>query len=233
MELMRELINEHTIEGAPNRFNLDPDRERLTLCDGRIRAHGELIASIAVEPATVLWGYSPYLQQGKHPDQGERIRRFGQWNNLDELFREEVPHGIPQGPERFNEFLILAHDIGALGVYTAGPDYTYLTFPQHLEGSHVVYLCSDIQPPVPPLTLLDVFVRLARYTEYIDDLEWSLGGLVEMMPDWRLEKLPAQHERQEVFRVFDDRRKSLTLLVDRNQFGQPEYVRVDGLHDAD
>ena len=47
-----------------------------------------------------------------------------------------------------------------------------------------------------------------------------------------LEKLPSQHERQETFRLFDDQRKSLTLRVERNQFGQPEYVRVEGLHDA-
>lgn len=233
MELMRELVAKHTIEGEPHNFNVDFEAGEISFCDGRLRGRAELIASIAIEPATVLWGFAPFFQQGHGRDQAQRIRTFGAWNNLDELTREEVPHGIPEGPEQFNEFLILAHDIGAVGVYACGPEYDYVTFPNHQTGSHVVLLVSELTHRVPPLTLLDVYVRLSRYVDYIDDLEWSLGGLVEMMPGWRLEKLPAQHERQEVFRVFDDQRRSLTLLVDRNQFGQPEYVRVEGLHDAD
>ncbi|WP_301924671.1 hypothetical protein [Corynebacterium glaucum] len=35
MELMREFMDEHTIEGAPNDFNVDFETGEISFCDGR------------------------------------------------------------------------------------------------------------------------------------------------------------------------------------------------------
>ncbi|AQQ15431.1 hypothetical protein CGLAU_07380 [Corynebacterium glaucum] len=229
LDLMHRLIDAHEFGKPTDKYSMNFRDGEIYIWQGRLRGRIQTVASIAMKPATVLWGYAPPFADGRKLQEEELIKLYGERHNLGQLTCGQVPHGIPNGPDEANEMKILGYEIGAMAMYIFGGDYIFLSITNELAGNELVTLVSDLSSPVPPVTLLDVLEHISRYVDFIDDMEWSLGGLVEMMPGWRLETRPVDRLQQQVFRIFDEQGKVLTLLVARDESGRPINVLADGV----
>lgn len=249
-ELLGEWLEERLGE---NRFDLDL-RERVCGFSserGRLTARAHLIASIAVEPATLLWAWSPQLVETAGPAElAERLRDFGAEQRLPEFTVEEVPHGRAAAPDdgrapapddsaaetdddRRGRIVALGHDTGQAAVEVLGADYRYYSFPTNAAGSRGVVVLDEWSEAPPEPTTIDVFTKLPRMLSEVDDIGWSFDGLARLMPGWSCERLADAGPGKPVWRVADGAGKRFDVAAEFDDRNRLVALRVDGLHDAD
>lgn len=211
---LESLLGEH-------RFDVDLAAQAIEFSSerGSVVAGAQLIASIAREPATLLWAWSPqfdYLTRGEGV--AHRLREFGERAGLDEFAREEVPHGL-EGPEQFERMRELAHDIGRAAIEVLGPGCRYYSMPTADEQTIAVLAVHGFSEPPPQATIEDVFVRLPRMLAQVDDIGWSLHGLVRLLPGWRWEQLE-EDARQRAWRITGDDGRWFTFTAGYDEEGR-------------
>ena len=121
----------------------------------------------------------------------------------------------------------VAHDIGSLALTVFGTDYYYYSAPIG-GGSRMVLLLENLSEPVPPITLNELYARLPRYLQQVDDIPWSLEGFVELMPGWSLElnnDADAHHAR-----ITDDTGRSIRVTYQLDQYDRLTRLEM-GLDD--
>lgn len=232
--LRNERLGEFDAMRPPTTFDVDASGGRVTFRSeqgGELTGRARFLASIAVDPATLLWGFSPSMEQHTGPNEvARRIREIGLGEGFEQLSAEEVPYQVGEGRDQHDVIAALGHDVGQLGVEFFGPDVCYYTYPTGNAGSRGVVLVDQLSEPIPPVELRDVFVKLPRLIEHVDDLSWSLGGLVRQLPGWKVDWRKDSTPERRVFRVVDD--KGAHFVGEAAYDGQQRLTRVnlDGLH---
>lgn len=148
-----------------------------------------LLASIAVEPATLLWGFSENHEQTTGPNPAARgIRQFGIEQKLTAFATEEVSYDSTEGNQK-HEINQLSHDAGQAAVEVFGPGILYSSVPTGDHGARAVYLHTNFSevPPMPDFA--QVLSRLPRLLQSCDDIGWSLAGMARLL-GWRFETMP-------------------------------------------
>lgn len=227
----QELLDEMLVERLGEyRWDADHQARRLLFSSdrGEVAATSHLLASIAARPASLLWGFAepfaPYV--GPEP-LAERIRRLGEQHGLDQLTRQEVEYELAPGEDQAEAIALMAHDVGMLGVEFFGPDKVYYTFPTG-GGSRQVLLLEGLSAPVPEVTIDGLFPRLARYLMGVDDIAWSLEGLVRLLPGWRFEQIAASPQAQRL-RVIDAEGASFAVAITRDAQGRVSDIGLQGV----
>lgn len=187
-EWLRERLgtNDFAVDPGQNLFAFesrdgDPDAPVIT-------TRPFLLATIAMEPATVLWGFAQFHERSTGPNAAARgIRRFGTDHELEAFSQEETPyeHSGENQPAELNLF---SHDLGQAAVEIFGPDILYSSVPNGGDGSRAVYLHTELSEPAPKPTYSQVLSRLPRLVSSCDDAAWSLAGLARLL-GWQFEEL--------------------------------------------
>ena len=217
-ELMKQMFDEKV--GTDDSVNYDVDlgiqRFAMVSNTGEVTAKAHLLASIAAQPPTILWAYAPLLaSHGAAVERAQKVRDYGLAHNEDELSSEEVAYTFPADADQGDVIANVAHDIGSLALTVFGTDYYYYSAPIG-GGSRMVLLLESLSEPVPPITLNELYARLPRYLQQVDDIPWSLEGFVELMPGWSLElnnDADAHHAR-----ITDDAGRSIRVTYQLDQY---------------
>ena len=185
-------------------------------------------AEIAAQPPTILWAYAELLaSHGAAVERAQKVRDYGLAHNEDELSSEEVAYTFPAGADQGDVIANVAHDIGSLALTVFGTDYYYYSAPIG-GGSRMVLLLENLSEPMPPITLNELYARLPRYLQQVDDIPWSLEGFVELMPGWSLElndDADAHHAR-----ITDDTGRSIRVTYQLDQYDRLTRLEM-GLDD--
>ena len=233
-ELLGEWLQERLGDAG---FQLDL-RERVCAFSsdrGRITARAELVASIAVEPATLLWAWTPRMaERVGPPDAVTRMREFGAAHGLHEFTDDEVPHGRDGEDDevRVARIIALGHDTGQAAIEALGAGYRYYSFPSNAAGTRGVVVLDDWSDAPPEPTTVDVFTKLPRLVPEVDDLGWSLEGLARLMPGWSCERLADAGPGRPVWRLVDGDGRRFDVAAEFDERNRLVAVRLDGLHDA-
>lgn len=223
-ELLAELLES---TGGAGQFSLDILSHEIRFSDS-LHGRCHLLASIAVDPASMVWAYSPMFAQQVGPDPlAARIRDFGNRHQLDQLTTEENFYEVPAGSDQRDVVTNLSHDVGALGVEVFGPDVLYYSFPTGNAGSRGVVLVDQLSTPVRKVELADVMVRLPRLVQQVDDLDWSLEGLAHLA-GWRLEQQPG--DGSVGYRLTDADGAWFSLDVTRDRAGRMTNISFNGIN---
>ncbi|WP_331271206.1 DUF6882 domain-containing protein [Corynebacterium durum] len=176
----------------------------------------------------MLWAYAELLaSHGAAVERAQKVREYGLAHNEDELSSEEVAYTFPAGADQGDVIANVAHDIGSLALTVFGTDYYYYSAPIG-GGSRMVLLLENLSEPVPPITLNELYARLPRYLQQVDDIPWSLEGFVELMPGWSLElnnDADAHHAR-----ITDDAGRSIRVTYQLDQYDRLTRLEM-GLDD--
>ncbi len=229
-ELLSDVAEERL--GADYRYDLDLAQRRIELSSprGSIALEAQLLASIAVRPASILWGFAPLFADhvGQNPLAAE-LRRAGEHHGLDELVRDEVAYAVEPGENPVDTVAEIAHWIGQMGVELFGADTLYYTYPTGGAGSRQVVLVRQGDLALPPVTLVDVFVRFPRLASSLDDVGWALDGLCRLRQGWRFEQVPAA-SAQQAFRVYDEHGAWFEAAVTRDEHQRITNISGNGVH---
>ena len=231
-ELLADWLEERL---GKHRFDVDLARRELVFSSdrGRIAARAELIASIAVEPATLLWGWAPVLADRVGDDgAAHRVRAFGEQHVLPELTADEVPYLVPDGADQTDRIADVGHDAGHAAIEALGHERHYYTFPTGSAGSRVVLVLDQWRiddepgaaPPQPGFT--DVFVRLPRLLQGVDDIGWSLDGLARLLPGWRCERLADAGPGKPAWRLTDADGAAIDIATEFDQHNRLVQLNV-------
>ena len=234
-ELLAEWLDERL--GSQQDFDVDLETGALEFVapTGRITASAHLIASIAVSPSTIVWGWAPMFDgRGAQDPVTRRLREFGEAQRLDEFTTDELPYAPqPLGDaEASAEIAQLAHELGAAAVEVLGPDFLYYSFPTNRLGSRAVVALDGFSeaPPVPDAAT--VFSRLARLLDGVDDLAWSLDGLARLLPGWRCERLEDAGPRTPAWRLTTADGDTIDVAVEHDDLGRRTATKVSGINPA-
>ncbi|MDO4888979.1 MAG: hypothetical protein Q3979_09850 [Actinomycetaceae bacterium] len=231
--LLRQELLAQTLEEKLGNYawQADPPAGRFSFSSdsGEITASCHVLASIAVDPATILWGFaepfSHYL--GPNPPAAQ-VREFGTQFGLQELIDEEIPYPFDPAEDQKAVTAALSHDIGALGVELFGPPTIYYSAPVGMSGSRQVLLLDDLTATIPPVTLDRLFPKLGEYLVNVDDIGWSFDGLVRLLPGWQLESdTPSPNDRW--WRITDDAGASATVTVAYDDYNRPVNIKLAGI----
>ncbi|MBO3725539.1 hypothetical protein J5X07_10975 [Actinomyces bowdenii] len=213
-EVLEQRLGEYdwSVDLRARRFVFSSER-------GRITATGQVLASIALNPASLLWGFAapfaPYVGQNSA---ASRISIFGARHGLEVFQREEVGYEVEPGENQVELVTTLSHDVGMAATEIFGPRILYYSGATGTAGSRQVFLLEDLSVPLPDLTLNRLFPSLTRYVMAVDDIDWSLHGLVHLMPGWSL-------SREDIgattgYRIANTTGQSYTLSVTRGEQGE-------------
>ncbi|MEJ5928642.1 DUF6882 domain-containing protein [Corynebacterium sp. H128] len=190
------------------------------------------VASVAVEPATLLWRWQPLGDDpGFNPTAAHGFRSFGEEHGLSSFTTEQVPYDV--GAEQVSTIVRVCHDVIAAGYEIFGLGATFYSAPFNKAGSRLVLALENFRDANGPLTvpvpeLNDVLPKLARLVAEVDDEEWSLAGLVQHFPieDCVIERFIPERRTVATFQ----RREGgeLVVTVERDQHGFVSYTRVTG-----
>lgn len=226
-ELLSELLEANTDGG---RFSLDILTHEIRFSDA-VHGRCHLLASIAVNPASLVWGWSPMFAEHVGADPvAARIRDFGSQHNLPELTTEEVAYAVAEGQDQLQVITDLSHDVGMLGVEVFGPDVVYYSFPTGSAGSRMVVVVDQLSVPVRRLELADVMVRLPRLAQQVDDLDWSLEGLAALA-GWGLARSQPSPSSQG-YRLTDTTGAWFSAEVTRDEHGRLTNIKFQGINQA-
>ena len=188
-ELMRDVFVERMGDFASWRYQVDLASQRIVMTSdsGEVTAKVHLLATVAVKPPTLMWGYSDVL--ARFPDAtrlAHKVFEYGLEHHEAELTTPQVPYTLPGGEDPEAVIVDVAHDIGSAAMTIFGDHYYYYGS-SFRSGSYAVLLLEDLSVTVPPITLDYLQPRLGDYLLWVDDPVWSLEGLVDLMPGWSLE----------------------------------------------
>ena len=225
--LRQELFDEWLTEQlGPNDYFVDPEKQLF----GFIERDGEksittrpfLLATVAMQPATVLWGFAEFHESNTGPNPAARgIRRFGVDHQLAAFSNEEAPYRFDEATHE-QEVSLLCHDLGQAAVEVFGPEILYSSVPNGDDGSRAVYLHTELSEPAPRPRFGDVVARLPRLLETCDDVAWSLGGLARLL-GWTFE----QQEQPNSWLLHHQPGETMTVVVEYDSAGRQTKVRVE------
>lgn len=227
----QELLDEMLVARLGEyRWDADHQARQLVFSSerGEVTASSHLLASIAAVPASLLWGYAEPFAPYVGPDPlAAQIRELGRQHGLDELTREEVEYDFSSSEDQAEVIAAMAHDVGMLGVELFGPKKAYYTFPTG-GGARQVLLLEDLSEPIPEITIDGLFPRLGRYLSGVDDIAWSLEGLVRLLPGWRFEQVASSSSTQRL-RVIDTQGASFSVSITRDTRGRVSNIGLQGV----
>lgn len=230
-QLLADVGKDRVPPGAEDNYNVDFTQGTITMAGGGVQGRARLLASIAVDPATLLWGHSKVMRENLgNAGAADKVLEFGQRHNLHELVEEEVTYGSPDDPDQHDQIIALAHEVGQLGVELHGPHTTYYTFATGNAGSRMTVLVDNLSVELPPVELAHVMSRLPAMSTDIDDLGWSLGGLVDKLEGWKLDTRDPAGEGQEHFRVADAQGNFIVIDHTRDQHERSTNIKISGIH---
>lgn len=150
---------------------------------GRIECDTYPVASIAVEPATMLWRWFPLSEEEQsyfRPHVVQGYRDFGERNQLSSFTAQEVPYS--PGHDQLAAIAQVGHDVIQVGYEIFGPEAVFYQAPFNQAGSRLVWALANfrdsngpIQVPMP--SLLTVMTKAPRLLDAADDPAWSLEGI--------------------------------------------------------
>ena len=234
--IRQELLGEHLQErlGPSNSFEVDLRTGGFAFSSdrGRITARAALIASIAVEPATLVWGWGPMFADRVAPDsEPHRLRAFGEQHGLPEFVEAEVPYDVGDVEPR-DRITELSHDLGHVAVEVLGPQWHYYSMPTGSAGSRFVLAVADWSDAPPQPTMVDVFTKLPRLLQDVDDVGWALDGLARLMPGWRCERRPDAGPGKPAWRLADAAGDWFEVACEFDASNRLVSTRCDGVHRA-
>lgn len=228
-ELLAEAIE--AAVGPDHSYDVDHSQQRLSFVSdqGQVHLRAHLVASVALEPRSLLWGFAAPFAPYVGPDPlAARIREAGRANSLSELVDEEVAYDLGPGQSAEDSLTNVAHDVGMVGVELFGPSTFYYTFAAG-NGSRQTLLVEQGDLALAPVDLPAVFVRLARLVPQLDDVRWSLDGLVRLRPGWSLTERPSEQPSaapaQQRLRLTDETGAYADIELTHDEQG-----RLTGLH---
>ncbi|MFV8382069.1 DUF6882 domain-containing protein [Corynebacterium hindlerae] len=174
------------LEGSlgPN-YQAAYDRGVLTFASdrGRVYCDTSPVASIAVDPATLLWRWSPMIEGEEEyfrPEASHGYRAFGEQCNFSSFTTQEVPYEVVD--DVANTIANLGNDVINTGFVIFGPEANFYQAAFNNAGSRVVWKLDNIRDDAGPLTvpspdLNTLLTKIPRYLPLVDDPAWSLEGV--------------------------------------------------------
>lgn len=143
-----------------------------------------------------------------------------------------MPYAIPDGVSDEEDLepciSAMCHDVGAAATVVFGPDALYYTLHTGNGVGQITLLLDSFSEPLPDLELVDVFVKLPRLLQDVDEVAWSLDGLARFSPGWRLEPGRA-YDRTHEYRLFDATGAWTDLAVSFDAQQRVENVKLQGI----
>lgn len=185
-----------------------------------------LLATIAVDPPTLRWGFAEAHESETGPNPAARgIRQFGLQQNLEAFSTPEFSHELTSkssDPEELKAQLsALGDDLGQGAVEIFGPAILYSVVPAGTAGSCAVYLHSNFSQNPPGTEFGDVVTRLPRLLPDCDDIGWSLAGLAHLL-GWRFEALPSP----DTWLLVSEDAQLLQIGVEYDEQGQLNNIQL-------
>ncbi|MEJ5998326.1 DUF6882 domain-containing protein [Corynebacterium sp. H130] len=155
---------------------------------GSIQCDTYPIASIAVDPATLLWRWQPLSEQEAQYFRGEvsgHFREFGEQHGLTTFTSPEVPYEV--GEDQAATIAQVGHDIIHAGYEIFGPNAVFYQARFNAAGSRLVWGLGNFRTEAGPIyvptpDLLDVLIKADRLLMSVDDIGWSMDGLARHFP---------------------------------------------------
>lgn len=235
-QLRQELLGEWLDErlGESHHYNVDLGTGEFVFTNGidRVSATAHLVASIAVSPSTLIWGWAPMFDgRGAQDGATRHLREFGVAQQLDEFTTEEVRYA----PEPLSDeeapgaIAALSHDLGAAAVEALGPAFRYYSMPTGKAGSRFVVALDGFSEAPPEPDAATVFSRMARLLDSADDLGWSLDGLARLLPGWRCDRLADAGPRTPMWRLTTNDGRAIDITVEHDELGRRTSTKVSGV----
>lgn len=179
IEWLNDELGDYTVEAQD-------EGRHITLAgkDKTITITGHLIASVAVNPQTLLWRWA----DDDTTSVAALIRDWGRDNGLRTLTTQEVPYEPLDAPAANPAHI--AEDLGCLGFEVFGQDAMYLFFPFNKAGSQLVLLVENFSETPPAFDFAAFMTKLPRLITFADDVAWSMDGLTRIRPDWQVQHTP-------------------------------------------
>lgn len=229
--IRQEMLGELTESGQGGDFQVDMQQGRIAFnlaSGGQITGKASLVASIAVEPQTMLWGWAPMFSQNRSIGAAHTMRQFGEQHGLEAFTTVEVPYPPRQpGDDEKISVANVSHTIGWAAIEVLGPDKLYYSTPSSAAGSRVVLLIEELSTPVERPDWPNILPRLPRLLESVKNTGWAVEGLARML-GWHFAPQPPTQPGNEVFRITDPQGTYAQITTERDQYGRITYVRVEG-----
>lgn len=215
--------SEFAIDHLAGRLDFLSDR-------GTVSARSHLFASIAVEPATLLWGYAQAFASsvGSSPVPG-LIKTFGQTYGLAEFATPELAYKEAGSSGSREEVDGLVHVLGPAGIEIVGPTYFYYTYRTGSAGSRHLVLFDQPTLEVPNLDIATVMVKLPRLLCEVRDIGWALDGLARLAGFGLHSERQGQMNRAARYRLTDGSQQ-IDVEAETDEVGRVTRVRVSGPH---
>ena len=215
--------SEFAIDHLAGRLDFLSDR-------GTVSARSHLLASIAVEPATLLWGYAQAFASsvGSSPVPS-LIMAFGAAHGLDEFSTPELAYKQAGSSGSREEVDGLVHVLGPAGIEIAGPTYFYYTYRTGSAGSRHLVLFDQPTLEVPNLDIATVMVKLPRLLGEVRDIGWALDGLARLAGFGLHAERQGDANRTGRYRLADGSHQ-IDVEVETDELGRVTRVRVSGPH---
>lgn len=185
-EMFGEFLQAHL--GPEYHWSFDSGTLRFESEQGWISCVTHPVASIAVEPATVLWRHQPLSESEAEYFRGDvsgHYREFGDNHQLASFTQPEVPYQI--GDDQAATIAQVGHDIIHAGYEIFGPNAVFYQARFNAAGSRLVWALSNFHTAAGPVAvpspqLIDILVKAPRLLGEVDDVAWSLEGIARHYP---------------------------------------------------
>ncbi|MGP6174394.1 DUF6882 domain-containing protein [Corynebacterium sp. A21] len=182
-----------------------------------------LLATIAVDPTTMLWGFSADHEKSTGPNPAARgVQQFGVEQQLAAFSTEEIPYTF-EGEQQAHQINLLSHDAGQAAVEIFGPEILYSSVPTGEAGARAVYLHTNLSEAPPKPDFPQVLSRLPRLLQNCDDIGWSLAGMARLL-GWRFEPMQTPN----TWLLASELGQLLKVSVEYDEQGRLSTVGVKG-----
>lgn len=205
---------------------------------GTITAAGHIVASVAVEPQTLLWRWTPAHNGASAgavggaesagialPGSGaaDAMRSWGEQQGLPGFTTQEVPYQpIPDA------ILHVAQDVSHSAFEIFGCKTVYIHVSINEAGSRAVYLLENFSRPLPELDLDALAVKLPRLISECDDPAWSIDGIGYQRPDWHVQEVAPLEKTTRSWRISDANGRSFVIGIALDEHNRVAYSRLEG-----
>lgn len=141
------------------------------------------VASIAVEPASLLWRWQPISEGEAEYFRGQvsqLFKSFGEHHQLEEFVHQEIPYQPAE--DQVGQIAQLGHDVINAGYEVCGPQAVFYQARFNEAGSRLVWALANFRDANGPTEVLgpsltEVLIKAPRVLDICDDAEWSLSGI--------------------------------------------------------
>ncbi|QGU01450.1 hypothetical protein CKALI_02820 [Corynebacterium kalinowskii] len=185
------------------------------------------VASIAVEPATVLWRWQPMSEEEATYFRGDAVA--GYRHQLRTFSQPEVPY--ESGQDQVATIAQVGHDIIAAGYEIFGLGSVFYQARFNAAGSRLVWALANFRTAggpveVPRPMLHDVLVKAPRLLDSADDFQWSLSGVAQFFTGVKCVMERFIPERRHVATFTEPNGTEHSVDVTLTEHGHVEYVKM-------